>query len=653
MCGVVGYLDQTGQPVSADVLSRMLERIRYRGPDDQGTWVDGPIGLGHCRLSILDLSPRGHQPFVTADGQGVLTYNGEVYNFRELRAELEQEGVRFTSTSDTEVVLYALHRWGPERAVPRFNGMFALAYYDRRTQTLWLSRDRVGIKPLYLARTSHGVVFASEMKALLTHPEVPCRADLHALTAHILTWRLEGEWTPFEGIEAIRPGTLLKVTTRGIERSTYFDVLRDLDLSRLVEGGAFEPQHVVATFDELFSQSVRMHLLSDAPLAVMCSGGVDSSLLTAVAKADKTDIVGYVADIQDLVSEGAKAKRVGKHLGVEIRQIDVAPVDYARLWPAAVWHSDQPTFQANEVPFLVVAQAMRRDGFKVALTGEGSDELFGGYDWQRATHHTWRRRRWHARFIPNRPFWRRLGRVIPQVEPFDLRTLGTFPFTNRVKLNNPEMLLREACATDGGQRLVRQASLFQKLDAVQPVEDRAFLARCFDDFISHLQTVLHRNDRMAMAASVESRVPFLENALIEFGIHLPRRAKYQQGVAKWVVKQAAQQRLPHDIVHAPKLGFPVSPEPWRNSLGLIAEGGMVPELFKWDARARLVLLERIRQTPSVSMTLVGIELWARMFLRGESPEELGERLAAMSRNVTAVSSRPTQVPAASLQMAWR
>jgi len=632
MCGIVGYWNRDDAPASEAILRRMVERIRYRGPDDEGTWLDGAIGFGHCRLSILDLSPRGHQPFVTADGQGVLTYNGEVYNFPQLRRELEAEGVRFQSACDTEVVLYALHRWGPQRAVPRFNGMFALAYFDRRTNALWLARDRVGIKPLYLARYgARRVAFASEIKALLAHPEIPCRPDVHALSSFLTYQRFEGRWTPFEGIDDVPAGSLLKITQDAIEETVYFDVLRDVEIERLLTCAQRDPQQLISEFDDAFAESVHAHLISDAPLATMCSGGIDSSLVMAVAKRFKPDVVAYVANVKGApVSEGAKAQLVGRHVGCRVRQVDVDLEDLLRWWPLIVWHGDQPNAHANDMPYLLVVRACHEDGVKVVLTGEGSDELFGGYAWQVQAYRMWRARRLHARWIPNVPLFRFAGRVHPKLEPIDLQPLTRHPFLRREQLDEWQDVVRQACVTDGARRLTRHAALFKKLERVEPVEDRAFLARAFEDWYGNLQAVLHRNDRISMSASVEARVPFLEHRLMDLGMHLPRAMKYRDGKTKWIVKTAAERAdaLPRDLIHARKIHFAV-PAPWRAAFALLQEGAAA-ELFKWGALETRAIIERAAGASTIIHNLLGVELWARIFLRGASPDQLGEELVRLS-----------------------
>lgn len=211
MCGIAGFIHSSGKNYSDDIINRMMHKLHHRGPDDRSSWTHKNICLGYTRLSILDPTDRGNQPFITSDGQGVLCYNGEVYNYRELREEILKEGVEFTSNCDTEVVLYALHKWGPQKAVQKFNGMFAFAYYNLQTETLWLGRDRAGIKPLYISRFNGVIAFASEMKALFEHPAVECRPDMHAVTTNLLEKRLDG-WTPFENVEELEPGSLLQIS---------------------------------------------------------------------------------------------------------------------------------------------------------------------------------------------------------------------------------------------------------------------------------------------------------------------------------------------------------------------------------------------------------------------------------------------------------
>ncbi len=640
MCGIVGIWNRDDRRVEPADLKPMMEPIRYRGPDDEGVWTQGPIGFGHLRLSILDLSPKGHQPFLTQDGQGVLTYNGEVYNYRELRKKLESQGVVFASRSDTEVVLQALHTWGPQKAIPRFNGMFGLGYLDRRDHTLWLARDRLGIKPLYVAQPKGNLVFASEIKALLAHGEILCRPDMRALVMNILEGRLDNQWAPFEGIEAISPGEIWKVTHQRVEKETYFDVLRELDTDRLVEASQHPPQAWVERLEAALSESVRIHLASDAPLATMCSGGLDSSLVTAMAKQYKPDLIAaYVADVKGIaVSEGAKARIVGEHTGVEIRQVDCEQTDALRLWPWAIWYSDQLNYHNHDVAFLAVARRCRDDGIKVLLTGEGSDELFGGYDQQRQAYRYWRKVRIRHRLTPNMKWFRSLSRRYPHLFPLNLSAFQNYPFADGVPPQAHTQLLLRSCILDS-HRNTLGARLFEKLAPIEPLEDRAFLARSLEHLYGHLQSLLHRNDRMAMGMSVESRVPFLENNLIGLGMHMPLKAKYQGDTEKWSLKKVAKGLLPHQTVAARKAGFQFNPRFFSPAVPILKKG-IVSELLKWDSDTERRLINQIAQNSTASFRLVGLELWARLFLYGENPEELGERVTSLAAGQGTINISP-------------
>ncbi len=629
MCGIAGYWHRDGRPADPVVLPRMLDRQRHRGPDDRGTWTGGPVALGLDRLSILDLSPRGHQPFVTPDGSSALAYNGEVYNWRELKKELEREGIRFTSHCDTEVVLHALDRWGPEAAIPRFNGMFALAWYDHRSAALWLARDRAGIKPLYLADTGGTVVFASEAKALFAHPAVPCRADVHALVTQVYLQRLAGDWTPFEGVRSVLPGTMLRCTANATATITWFDLERDLDVDRILRSRDQPFQQHVAEFLHRLERSVELHLQSDAPVAVMCSGGLDSSLTTAIARRHKPDLVAFVAEAEGLrESEADKAQQVADHLGVQLRRVRIAEAEYPWLWALAAWHNDDPLHFHQNPLGLKVSEAVRDEGFKVLVTGEGSDELFGGYQWQAEAGRMWRLRQWHARLLPNIGPLRALGRWLQSLAPFDLEQLATEPFDRRGEWNQAppgaELVI------DGGMRRGRARSLFARLEAIPRIDERAFLAREFDDFYHHLRVLLTANDKMTMAASIEARVPFLETELIDYGLHLAPASKYGNRQGKRVVKAAAEGLLPHSIIHASKVGFAV-PDAFIAGYEPLLRGGIVPELFKWGGREIERMHAVMRATPMLGRKMVGIELWAQLYLLGKTPEEMTERLRAVPR----------------------
>jgi len=639
MCGISGFVNLDGAPASASLVNAMLDTIRHRGPDHHAHWANGATALGHVRLSIIDPSPRAHQPFLTANGDGVLVYVGEVYNFRSLRRTLEDEGVQFRSTSDTEVVLHALHRWGVERAVPMFDGMFALAYLDRRTNTLWLARDRIGIRPLYICHRGPLLAFASEMKALLAHPAVPRRPDMVSLATQIIYGRLTGNWTPFEDIDVVEPGTIHRVSEGESSVITYFDMLRDIDPGRIIANGSRPFDDDVNQFEDLLARSVEEHLVSDVPLAIMCSGGIDSGLTTAYASRAKPDIVAYVADVEGVeISEYARARSVCEHLGIELRRVPINQELYLRLWPDSVWHNDEPNFFAQNNLTLAVCRAVREDGFKVLITGEGSDELFGGYDWHAAAWHHWRRIGRRRALIPNNRVFRRLGRWTRWLAPPDIGRLMQEPFRNIGHYWPGQQPRGFVAAVDGGQRMLRQIELMKKFSPLDSLADRAMLAMSIEDAYTHLRTALASTEKMAMAVSLEARVPFIENRVIDFGLHLSPSAKYRRGVTKRVVKAAARRRLPRELVHVAKVGFGPNMESWTAAAPLL-EGGMVADLFRWGRRERAAILAQIATNRHLLFHLISMELWAHIFLGSESRDALADRLLRLTGVAAPASPR--------------
>jgi asparagine synthase (glutamine-hydrolysing) len=618
MCGIAGIWNRNGRPADASALHAMLDALAHRGPDDRGSWIDGAEALGHVRLSIIDPSTEAHQPFETPDGTGVLAYNGEVYNFGELRRELQAEGVDFRSASDSEVVLKALHSWGPARAVPRLNGMFAFAYFDRRSRELWLARDRLGIKPIYLHRTRGRVLFASEIKGILAHPSVERRADIQTLMSLFLRYRTLDSRTPFEGIEALEPGTMWRITPDTEEVTTWYHVLEDLDVERLVAASNRDPRQWPAEFERRLRASVALHLVSDAPLAATCSGGVDSGLVAAFGREAKPDLVAYVADQEGGVSEGEAAAKVARHLGIELRRVSLDRRSFLRHWPLATRSGEIPCLGPEEVARFLVAQTARSDGFKVLLTGEGSDEMFGGYDSHAKTHRMWQnwsRRRWLSR-RERRRWPKRLGKL--ENAPTSLsQAREDFVLGRRLTLG-----------ADPTSRL-RTTAIFKRLESVRPLSDRAFLTHGLTDLHGHLAGILHGHDRMGMAASVEMRVPFIENELLDFAIHLPRRAKFHRGVSKWLVKQAALRYLPRESVMQPKKGFPTPSEFFLGTTPFL-ENGYVAERFQWPRRHQAEILRLIDREPAERFQLMSVELWGRVFFRGECPEALGEQLLKLA-----------------------
>lgn len=610
MCGLLAVWDRGAPATAPGVLDRMLAALAHRGPDDAGTWRGGDLFLGHRRLSILDLGPGGHQPMATPDGRAALVYNGEVYNYRALRVELEALGESFTSTGDAQVLFGALRRYGPRATVERLDGMFAFAWYDAREEALWLARDRLGIKPLHVAVVGARVLVASEVKAFLEHPDFAVRPDMQALVALVARSRVDAPWTPFEGVETVPPGGLWRVDRRGIERGRWYDLIERVEVDRLVAGRARRPAEVVAALADRLAPSVERHLASDVPLATMCSGGVDSSLVTALARRHRPDLSAYVADIAGQASEAPAAAAVARHLGVALRPVPVDREAWLRTWPEAIWMREAPSFHPSDAAHLLVARRCRADGVRVLLTGEGADELLGGYRWQVRLAREWAargRRRW----LMGR------GRRARRAEREAFSPLAEGP-------GRREGDLRERlCAGLQMAREMRGAALWERLAPLARPGERALAAQGLEDLHTHLESLLLRHDRAGMGAGLEMRVPFLSNAVIDFGLHLHPRFKLRRGVAKWALRGVAAAHLPRATIRARKRGFPVPPAFHAGTARLLRRG-RAGELLRWDRAHEDRLLGRVEANSTLRYLLVGVELWARLFLHGERPDALGE-----------------------------
>ena len=618
MCGIAGVWRKDSPIGQTDLndVAAMMRAIVHRGPDDHGSWSNGRLALGHQRLSIIDLSENGRQPMLTPAGDGVLVFNGEVYNFEALRTLLRAEGLEFHTATDTEVVLQALHHWGPARAVPLFNGMFAIAYCDLRTSELWLARDRLGIKPMSVADTGDRIIFASEDKAILACGGFRRDIDSREITLR-LAWQFRDSGSSlFSAIERLPPAGLWKITDAGVEKSCFWHVLDVVDAARIAGDGASDAEHL-ATLEKLVEDSVRLHCIADASLATACSSGVDSGLITAMAKRFRPDSHAYVVDPQLGKSEADDAERTARQVGVELRRVPLARGQFLDLWPRMVWHLESDGWHGSRIALLALAQRCREDGVKVLLTGEGADELFGGYDFQ-----VMRTRQWRSASMPMRLLRTRQSLdkqfVRGRVDPFSQSWSGP-------RLHDRNNVQRSLAP----ELNFLPTRLFDHLEPVTPLTDRAFLAGCLFDLYGHLQDLLHRHDRLSMASSVELRVPFIENQLIDFAIHLPRRFKHRRRTGKWLLKKVAERHIPHRNVYAKKNGFGISHKLSEGTQGLLSSG-LLRDAMRWPASAVKGMVDLAARDPVSRMRLVGMEMFLRMYADGATPESLSEKLQALA-----------------------
>ncbi len=503
MCGITGFFDLDGQPASPVVLRRMTDAVAHRGPDGEGYYTDGGVALGHRRLAIIDLSAAGHQPMQSSDGRYVITYNGEVYNFQELRAELEGLGARFRSRTDSEVLLNAFLHWGPA-AVERFNGMFAFAIWDRIDRRLFVARDRYGIKPLYYAWTGRTFVFGSEVKALLQFPGVSAALDQEALVEYLTFQNYLSYRTLFAGVRLLPPGTHLTLTSGGPADVTpvqYWDY-RFEEPERPADDAEYAEE-----LERLFRQAVHRQLVSDVDLGSYLSGGIDSGSITAVAAGElprlRTFTCGFdlssASGLELGFDERAKAERMSYLFGTEQYEMVLKAGDMEHVMPLVTRHLEEPRI-GQSYPNYYAAQLASKF-VKVVLSGSGGDELFGGYPWRYA----------RASSAAN----------------FDDYVDRYYAHWQRLM---PNTVLRQALKPIWGNvsqvwtrdifRSVFPPAVAHKTDPVSCVNHSLYFeARTF------LHGVLLVEDKLSMAHGLEARVPFLDNDLVDFAMRVPIRLK--------------------------------------------------------------------------------------------------------------------------------
>lgn len=618
MCGIAGvYRADPDRPVSEEILAGMRVALEHRGPDDRGVFLDGPVGLCHTRLAILDLSARAHQPMLSADGRYALSYNGEVYNFRELRRELESAGCTFRSSSDTEVVLQMLAREG-ESGICRLEGMFAFAFYDREQRSLLLVRDRLGIKPLFWVRSEDGVFFASEPKAL---PQ-GCRrrSPDAARIAEYLAFRHLAERESLQpDVETLLPGHLLRVRGREVSSHRWW-------WPRASAQG--DPN---ATADVL-RRSVERQLVSDVPVGVFLSGGVDSALVTAAAadahQAIDTFTVGFEEQGWD---ESDRARLVSDACGTKQRVVRLGPDNYAADLAKAIWHLDSPLNHAHSVHLLELSRVARQQ-VTVVLTGEGGDELFAGYPRYRLF--------LASRLLQGAPgtLLRSLARLVRHGRPRLARLLSAASSDDAYAAAlNPAFVPLDDAA--------KLAGLWDPEDALQPrrrlAEEAIREGGGPTDALlalerqTYLVSLLQRMDRMSMAAGLECRVPFLDEGVFAFATSLSTADRLRLSDSKIPLRRAAERRFGSSYAHAPKFGFGVPLDAWFRGDGPVAQAlSRVLEERRTRERGwvdvdlgRAYLSEHRsgrRDRTEALWGLLNLELWARVCLDGAGAEDVLE-----------------------------
>lgn len=597
MCGITGLIHLNGEPVSPVILKRMTDAIAHRGPDGEGQWIEGNVGIGHRRLAIIDLSPAGHQPMITGDHRYVLSYNGEIYNYREIRTELEALGYWFRSQTDSEVVLNALAQWGPD-ALLKFNGMFGLALWDRKEKTLLLARDRYGIKPLYYAWQGQCFAFGSEQKAITAQPEFKRKLNKKALLEYFTFQNIFTDQTLLEDVYLLPAGHFAKFNAASVQWSQhqYWDYrFREPDQKA-------DKQEYVEELDRLFKQAVSRQLVSDVELGAYLSGGMDSGSITAVAAQQfpylKTFTCGFdlssASGIELGFDERTKAEAMSARFKTEHYEMVLKAGDMERCLPNLARHLEEPRVGQSYPNYYAAKLAGKF--VKVVLSGAGGDELFGGYPWR------------YYRAVINQDFehyvdqyyvfWQRLipNSVLPQVFA---------PIWADVK---------DVCTRD----IFRNVFLTHDNELDRP-----------EDYINHslyfeAKTFLHGlfvvEDKLSMAHGLETRVPFMDNDLVDFAMHCPvglklnnladvlrlnenepgdKQGKYFQKTndGKQVLRDMMSRHIPHWITQAEKQGFSSPDASWfkGESIDFVKRQLLTGKAMVYDVMDRAVVDSLIQQ----------------------------------------------------------
>jgi len=613
----------------------MRDVITHRGPDDEGLYIDETVGLGHRRLSIVDVA-AGHQPMTNEDASLYITYNGEIYNHADYREELEAKGHVYTTHCDTETILHLYEEHG-RNCVDYLRGMFAFAIWDKARQQLFIARDRLGVKPLYYVHAQDGCLyFASEIKALLETDGLKPELNYATLPDYLANHGTSNDETLFSGVKRLLPGYTLTWQAGKVETRQYWDV------SFVEEGAesARRDEDLISEWLDLFKTSVRLRLMADVPLGMFLSGGIDSSAIAAVMSEMVDDPIKTfsVAFADRDANELQYARIVAKKFKTDHHEVIVSPREFFAALPQMIWQEDEPLAHPSSVPLYFVSQ-LAAQHVKVVLTGEGSDELLGGYERYYKTIYNLTLGPSYHRFVPA-PVRSTLAAGIRKL-PFDSRARHKLSRTFVCVTPDIENLYFDnfAVFTRQMQTQLLSGSTRERIGAIEPYRD---MRRYFDttnahsllnrmlyvDTKTYLHELLMKQDQMSMAASIESRVPFLDHKLVEFTVRLPDRLKLHHGwTTKYVLRRAMKGLLPEPILHRKKMGFPVPVGKWfRQEFRpvideyVLGERAMARGIFDRDFVAGLVARHQAGENHSERLwALVNFEMWLRRFLDAEAP----------------------------------
>ncbi len=636
MCGICGIVSMRLSYLPDQALiDRMRDTMVHRGPDGAGTHIGPGVGLGHRRLSIVDVA-HGQQPMYSQDGRYVIVYNGEIYNHPTLKPELEAAGVHYRTRSDTETVLHLFERHGDE-AVKQMRGMFAIAVWDKAARRLFLARDRYGVKPLYyLLQPDGSLIFGSEIKSLL--PALATRPGLNyaALPDFLANHAPSGDDTLFLGIKRVPPGHTLIWQEGRINISRYWD-LEYGEAGTAPAAGSAAERGLVDEFTRRFTEAVRIRLMSDVPLGMFLSGGIDSAAITAtMATLVKDPIRTFsVAFAEREANEFAYARMVAEAYRTEHREVLVTPQQFFAELPRLIWHEDEPIAHPSSIALYFVSQLAAKH-VKVVLTGEGSDEMLAGYNRYRVTVYNARLSAAYERIVPGfarRGTARALGSLPSRSR---LRQIASRTFLTRsshiddLYFDNfavfPRALQHRLLTADAKARVAGIDPYEAYHAALTRVRGKPLLSQIlYADVSTYLHELLMKQDQMSMAASIESRVPFLDHPLTEWLAQLPQRMKLRGTTTKWILREAMKNKLPGPILSRKKMGFPVPVGAWLRTHWkplideyITGERAHSRGIFQADTVRGLVAehLSGINHSERL-WALLTFEVWARIFLDGD------------------------------------
>ena len=645
MCGIAGALSLDGRPVKVDDVRAMCAAMVHRGPDAAGFWFDTEVALGMRRLAIIDLT-TGAQPVANEDGSIWIVYNGEIYNYEELRDDLRARGHTFRTNGDTETIVHLYEEYGP-RCVERLRGMFAFAIWDSRARRLVVARDRLGIKPLYFTETAGRLAFASELRALLQWPAIDRTLNWRAVDRLVTFLGTPQTESIIQGVHKLPPGHLMIASPgRPLRIEPYWDVVFEPDRSH-------DEAWFVERLRELLAESVKIHLVSDVPVGAFLSGGLDSSSVVAMMSRLRPDPVKTfsIGFKEAQYSEAEHAHRVAQHCSTEHHEKILGPSDLPTL-DEIVELLDEPFGDASAIPTYAVSRLASRH-LKVVLSGDGGDELFGGYERYLVED--------RERRMPLPAPARRLLALAGHVMPEGMRGRN---FARHFSLSGHDRYLDATgyFRADDRQRLFRPEVRAKLRDYDPWAEERQYLERAQGDWLSALQyldlksylplDILTKVDRMSMAASLEARVPLLDHKLVEFAATIPSELKLRNGTTKYIFKKAMEGILPAEIIHRPKHGFEVPLERWfRGDLAqsmrdvLLSERTRARGVFDVDYIGGLIDRQRRGRPLYLQLwTLLTFELWCRQTLDVRAPASA--RMAVVHRDLRVRNGAPS--PAALL-----